>query len=307
VSLTNAAAGRSARRTAALCAWFVLAAPPAAGAASFDSDNDGFPDPAPRSDPRPACRPGTMTDCRDNCPLKSNPDQRDGDGDGVGDACDNCPITPNPDQRDSDGDGVGDACDNCSLPNGRGKDGAQAACPSADAYMFRDPHPLGRRLQLFLRPQAFGYRYRSTWAGSTGLAFEASGSLGAWSFDQQGTATEVPSWFWTLGFYADAINVARAEHLGPFLALDHRFLLPSINDFKLGVYGHLFWSERVNDPPRRPLQLAMGLRLGVLDIVSVVPFVQLDLRNGGALSWGGLLVFDFKILRDLGVPIPKSS
>jgi RHS repeat-associated protein len=35
----------------------------------------------------------------------------DRDGDGVPDASDNCPDTPNPDQRDSDNDGVGDACE----------------------------------------------------------------------------------------------------------------------------------------------------------------------------------------------------
>ena len=67
-----------------------------------------------------------VDDKDDNCLIVKNPDQRDSDGDGQGDACDqlndgdgdgvaderdNCPGVKNSDQRDSDRDGLGDACD----------------------------------------------------------------------------------------------------------------------------------------------------------------------------------------------------
>jgi hypothetical protein len=39
-----------------------------------------------------------------------DPEDGDGDEDGVRDSVDNCPEAANADQGDADGDGVGDAC-----------------------------------------------------------------------------------------------------------------------------------------------------------------------------------------------------
>jgi hypothetical protein len=57
-------------------------------------------------------------DACDVCPLVVDPDQDDGEDDGVGDMCDNCPGDVNPIQMDSDGDGMGDACDDDSDNDG---------------------------------------------------------------------------------------------------------------------------------------------------------------------------------------------
>src|SRR6185295_4962782 len=79
-------------------------------ACDADSDDDGIPDGDATVDP---CTGGQTTGCDDNCPAAVNPDQRDFDGDGAGDACDVCRGLANPQQADTDGDGVGDACDGC--------------------------------------------------------------------------------------------------------------------------------------------------------------------------------------------------
>jgi hypothetical protein len=65
----------------------------------------------------------SVIDSTDNCPMYSNADQKDGNNNGIGDACDdydydgvmtavdNCPMVVNPNQSDIDRDGIGDTCD----------------------------------------------------------------------------------------------------------------------------------------------------------------------------------------------------
>lgn len=66
----------------------------------------------------------------DNCPRVPNSDQKDSDGDRVGDVCDNCPQKSNPDQGDVDHDFVGDACDNDQDQDGDGHQDSRDNCPT---------------------------------------------------------------------------------------------------------------------------------------------------------------------------------
>ncbi|MCB9645180.1 MAG: thrombospondin type 3 repeat-containing protein [Deltaproteobacteria bacterium] len=81
------------------------------GGGETPADDAGVPDAGtlPDSGPAPDDPDGDeWPDSMDNCPAVANPEQRDRDLDGIGDACDTCPSTPN----NGTGGQVGqDACD----------------------------------------------------------------------------------------------------------------------------------------------------------------------------------------------------
>jgi MYXO-CTERM domain-containing protein len=133
-----------------------------------------------------------IVDSEDNCPGTYNPDQKDTDGDGLGDACDpdadgdgipnaldNCPYVANPDQKDSMHCGRGDACNTdpttyCYAANGSfnvqstfAVGGTAAAAGEKSGAALATEFKTGRPIALHLFANRQNAPIRYTWAVAT--------------------------------------------------------------------------------------------------------------------------------------------
>ena len=173
-------------------------------------------------------------DGNDNCALVGNPDQRDRDGDSVGDACDPCVEGPQL-GVDDDRDGVDDACDPCLTGSNLDEDGDTYldgcdACPGrVDDQVDDDSDGVGNACDF--APGALDHRVmfdgfappRPNWntafsdwtVGDAGFgpAYMLSGNfVGAWNPDAP--ITNAADWW-----------VETAIHIPPEVVSDGMYIL----------------------------------------------------------------------------------
>ncbi|MDP2345601.1 MAG: hypothetical protein Q8O67_31950 [Deltaproteobacteria bacterium] len=303
--------------------------PPAAGAPVHcgdlaDTDCDGLVDskdncPGDFNPKQDNLDGDILGDVCDNCPGVANLDQSNEDGDRPGDACDNCPHHPNSDQLDSSGSGVGDAC----------------LVPGTRVTRWSDAQDLEARspVQVFLRPQFF-----LTWSdqrkdsGKNPLVPDfapagflyASGSIDSWRHNKEEQTSTPPRFYYILGAVADSITLADAKNVGVIVGVDTRLLSwvgqPNLEDtaadVETGRKARQYWASNpflallkvgaqlqlltAGSDVERPINVGLGVKAGILDLFSFVPFMQIDVLHSNRISGGVVIAFDFKILEDLG-------
>jgi hypothetical protein len=114
--------------------------------------------------------------------------------------------------------------------------------------------------------------------------------------------TRPPSWYMHGGVFASAnMNLPSIDFdavLGADFGIDYH---EAAQWWSLGPSVHALTLLGATEPT--PFQLGLGPRLGVLDVLALTPFVQVDLANRATLSYGAWLTFDWGMFTDLGVEL----
>jgi hypothetical protein len=247
----------------------------------------------------------------------------DADGDGLPDACDACACAPNPLDPET---GRAAACPPTQPdppdPRNPPETPETPETPRIESDEPARPPPIacvngevtgvpGRVTLWFVRPRAVAFtRFEadstSTAAGAHVWAVRNLDVDECETVVVGGKASvkrvEPPSWYLHAGAFASAnMNLPQVNFdavLGADVGVDYH---AADQWWSLGPSLHVLTLLGATEPT--PLQLGLGPRFGLLDVVALTPFVQVDLANRAVLSYGAWLTFDWGMFTDLGIEL----
>jgi hypothetical protein len=118
-----------------------------------------------------------------------------------------------------------------------------------------------------------------------------------------------PQWFYKLGVYFDPnlleINAGMCADINWRPMTIRRYARSFLKEFLFGVHTHCLRLEPRDSAKKNSIQLGAGGIVGFLDVLQAIPYYQWDAADKGTSSWGLALLFDVRILSELGIPFTR--
>lgn len=163
-----------------------------------------------------------------------------------------------------------------------------------------------KRLLSFARPMAAVYdSFRNRDARWTaGLHVFALYNLDGWECREEQAPpgskkpigiTNEPEWYLRAGLYRD-LSIGDRETLSAELGLDYA---PATGYFGGGLQFQVLVTD--DGDADAEVHLGGGLKIQVLDVFGIVPFVQHDVRGNYGTSIGAFVIIDLLVFKDLGL------